>query len=82
MTIWHYICLVRIADVTLRKCHPFADLHVNPQIEQVENLSTCYACELQNKRSITYIHTNACQDPQNTIWCTLFSLNSDIYFDT
>lgn len=40
MTIWHCICLMWSADVTLQKCHPSADLGVTPQTEQVEILST------------------------------------------
>lgn len=81
MTIWHYICLVQTADVTLRKYCPLADLDVNPQIEQVENLSTRYACELQNKYSVMYVLMNTCQDPKNSIWGRFFFLNPGIYFD-
>lgn len=64
MAIWYYICLEQTADVTLGKCRPLADLDVNLQIEQVENLSTCYAHELQNKCSVIYALMKAYWPPK------------------
>jgi len=58
---------MQTADVTLVERHPLADLDVNPQVEQVDNPSTCYACKQQKKCSVMYALMKVHQHPNDNI---------------
>lgn len=67
VTICYYICSMQTADVTLVERHPLTNLDVDPQIEQAENLSNCFACKQQNKCSVMYALMKVHQQPSDNI---------------